>query len=122
MKHLTNRTPRFVVETHFLENYGGHSEDGKFASGNAYWKFKPGSAFLVDGLDRPQDAMAFVASLLRVDSLYSKEFPASVVTEMEYYSELDELTEEHREFLLTQLVKVNPTLPIPMHLTNSESF
>ena len=51
----------FIVSTQVLENYGAHSEDGKFASGNHYWKFKVGSEYLVEDLDREQDAMAFVA-------------------------------------------------------------
>ena len=54
---------KFVVMTQYLENYGAHCEDGKFANGNAYWKFKGGDDYLVEGLERPQDAMAFVASI-----------------------------------------------------------
>jgi hypothetical protein len=38
----------FIVMTQTLENYGAHSEDGKFSSGNAYWKFKGGDTYLVE--------------------------------------------------------------------------
>ena len=50
----------YVVTTQVLENYGSHDEDGKFASGNAYWKFKGGTDYIVTGGDRPADAMAFI--------------------------------------------------------------
>ena len=28
-----------LITTQYLENYGAHSENGKFEDGNAYWKF-----------------------------------------------------------------------------------
>ena len=40
---------KFVVHTQTLENYGAHSESGKFADGQTYWKFKGGDTYVVDG-------------------------------------------------------------------------
>ena len=37
----------FVVHTQTLENYGAHSEDGLYSSGNAYWKFKGGKEYVI---------------------------------------------------------------------------
>ena len=42
----------FIVTTQGLENYGAHAESGKFADGQNYWKFKSGSTYLVEDLDR----------------------------------------------------------------------
>ena len=50
----------YAIHTQHLENYGAHAEDGKFSSGNAYWKMKGGVTYIVSGLDRVQDAVAFV--------------------------------------------------------------
>ena len=74
----------FIVHTQTLENYGAHSESGKFADGHMYWKFKGGSTYLVEDLDRPQDAYAFVAALVMENNLYYKEFPSEVVTVQEW--------------------------------------
>ena len=41
---------KFVISTQYMENYGAHSEDGKFCSGNAYWKMKGGSDYIVSDL------------------------------------------------------------------------
>ena len=53
----------YIIDTQGMENYGAHSEDGKFSNNNHYWKFKGGSSYKVTGLDRPQDAMAFIAAI-----------------------------------------------------------
>ena len=47
----------FIVSTQVLENYGAHAESGKFADGQNYWKFKGGDTYLVEDLDREQDAI-----------------------------------------------------------------
>lgn len=116
---------KFVVMTQYLENYGAHCEDGKFANGNAYWKFKGGSDYLVEGLERPQDAMAFVASICMENNLYCKEFPSSVQTFSEWVdSEFDgvdtgtgvlfnaDFKQEHYEFRMKHIKKVNPVLEL----------
>ena len=98
---------QFVITTQFLENYGAHCEDGKFASGNAYWKMKGGSDYCVSGLDRIQDAVAFVAALRMQNSLGCKEFPVEWKTYSEWVADLPE-DEDYREFLLEQLQHVDP--------------
>jgi hypothetical protein len=97
----------FVITTQFLENYGAHAADGKFASGNAYWKMKGGTDYLVSGLDRIQDAVAFVAAKVMYNELGAKEFPVEWKTEHQWLDELPE-DEEYREFLLEQLQRVDP--------------
>ena len=98
---------QFVITTQFLENYGAHCEDGKFSSGNAYWKMKGGSDYCVSGLDRIQDAVAFVAALRIQNSLGCKEFPVEWKTYEEWERDLPE-DEDYREFLLEQLEHVDP--------------
>jgi|SRR6056300_1302841 hypothetical protein len=98
---------KFVVSTQFLENYGAHCEDGKFASGNAYWKMKGGTDYIVSGLDRIQDAVAFVAAKEMHNSIGAKEFPVEWQTYEEWYAKLPE-DEDYREFLLEQAKEISP--------------
>ena len=65
----------YYVTTQTLENYGAHCEDGKFSSGNAYWKMKGGSDYIITGVDRIQDAVAFVAAIATQNGIAYKEFP-----------------------------------------------
>ena len=78
----------FVVKTQILENYGAHSANGKFSNGNAYWKMKGGNEYIVNDVERPQDAMAFIAAKYMTNDLYYKEFPLEVVTWKEWQNEL----------------------------------
>ena len=98
---------QFVVTTQFLENYGAHCEDGKFSSGNAYWKMKGGTDYIVSGLDRIQDAVAFVAAKEMHNSISAKEFPVEWQTYDEWFAKLPE-DEDYREFLLEQAREVSP--------------
>ena len=97
----------FVITTQFLENYGAHSESGKFADGMAYWKMKGGTDYLVSGLDRIQDAVAFVAALSMENEIGYKEFPVEWKTENEWLDDLPD-DEDYREHILDQLQRVNP--------------
>ena len=97
----------FVVHTQFLENYGAHCEDGKFSSGNAYWKMKGGDTYIVSGLDRIQDAVAFVAAIAMQNGIGAKEFPVEWKTEEEWVRDLPE-DEDYRDFLKEQVLVVNP--------------
>ena len=109
---MENQT--FVVTTQGLENYGAHCESGRHADGHAYWKFKSGTDYLVTGLTRPQDAMAFVASFGLENSIGWKEFPSEVVTLEEFRNEFDmsdEFDREHYEFKMGIMVKVDPRDP-----------
>ena len=67
----------YKVHTQTLENYGAHSESGKFEEGKAYWKFKGGTTYIVTGVDRLQDAVAFIASIATTNNIYYKEFVSS---------------------------------------------
>tara|TARA_R100000278_G_scaffold115005_1_gene93728 strand:+ start:587 stop:967 length:381 start_codon:yes stop_codon:yes gene_type:complete len=96
----------YVVTTQCLENYGAHDEDGKFSSGNAYWKFKGGSSYLVYAVDRPADAMAFVMAVFAQDCLSFKEFPTDVQTPEEWDRELPQ-DEDYRKHLLDKLIHVD---------------
>ena len=97
----------FVITTQFLENYGAHAEDGKFASGNAYWKMKGGTDYIVSGLDRIQDAVAFVAAKTMYNEIGAKEFPVAWKTYEQWFLELP-TDEEYREFLVEQAEHVSP--------------
>ena len=98
---------QFVITTQFLENYGAHCESGKFADGNAYWKMKGGTDYCVSGLDRIQDAVAFVAAQCMQNEIGYKEFPVEWKTFEEWARDLPEL-EDYRDHILKQLVEVNP--------------
>jgi len=97
----------FVITTQFLENYGAHSESGKFADGNAYWKMKGGSDYLVQDLDRVQDAVAFVAAIAIENGIGAKEFPIEWQTEAEWISKLPD-DADYRDFLKEQVLVVSP--------------
>ena len=98
---------KFVVTTQFLENYGAHAESGKFRDGNAYQKMKGGTDYIVTGLDRIQDAVAFVAAKVMTNEIGYKEFPTRWMTYEQWFLELP-TDEEYREFLVEQAVEVNP--------------
>ena len=100
----------FVVSTQFLENYGAHCEDGLFRSGNAYWKMKGGTDYVVTGLDRIQDAVAFVCAFAMENGIGAKEFPIEWKTYAEWERDLPE-DEEYREFLMGQARSVDPSDP-----------
>jgi hypothetical protein len=98
----------YAIHTQHLENYGAHAEDGKFSSGNAYWKMKGGDTYIVSGLDRVQDAVAFVMAAFSDNSLHWKEFPVEWETEEEWLAKLEEDDEEYREFKLECAYRVSP--------------
>jgi len=71
---MNKYTNTYLVKTQTIENYGAHDKDGRFSSGNAYWKFKGGHEYIITGLERIQDAVAFVAARCS-NSIGYKEFP-----------------------------------------------
>ena len=99
---------KFVISTQYLENYGAHCEDGKFSNGNAYWKFKNGTDYIVTGLARIQDAVAFVMAKFGDNDLYGKEFPVKFRTFDEWQNELAEESDDYAEFLEGQAKEVSP--------------
>ena len=105
---------KFVVHTQTLENYGAHSESGKFADGMAYWKFKSGDTYVVSGLDRLQDAVAFVAAISIENGIGWKEFPTEIETVTEWASKLpDDAGEVQscRDYYLSRVIRVSPLTP-----------
>ena len=105
---------KFIVSTQGLENYGAHQESGKFSDGQNYWKFKSGTDYIVSGLERPQDAMAFVAAFGIDNGIGWKEFPCEVQTQEEWEAQWnmdDEFDVEHREFKLSIMHAVDPRDP-----------
>ena len=99
---------QFVISTQTLENYGAHCEDGKFSSGNAYWKMKGGADYIVSGLDRIQDAVAFVAAMCMQNNLSFKEFPVEFRTVEEWEAELAELSTDYQDYLVATAKRVTP--------------
>jgi len=99
---------KFVVHTQFLENYGAHAESGKFADGMAYWKFKGGDTYVVSGLDRMQDAVAFVAAISIDNGIGGKEFPKHWTTYDEWMEELADDSEDYREYQIKSAIEVDP--------------
>ena len=101
----------FIVMTQTLENYGAHSESGKFADGQNYWKFKGGDTYLVEDLDREQDAVAFVAALVMDNGIGYKEYPSAVMTVQEWAADLPDDAGEMqscRDYYLSQVIRVSP--------------
>jgi len=101
----------FIVHTQTLENYGAHVESGRFDDGNAYWKFKGGDTYLVEDLDRPADAMAFVAALVMENSIGFKEYPCEVQTYDQWLRDLPDDAGEpqsSRDYYISVLKRVSP--------------
>ena len=100
---------QFVVHTQVLENYGAHAESGRFVDGMAYWKFKGGDTYVVEGLDRLQDAVAFVAAISTDNGIGWKEFPAHYTTWDEWMKELADDSEDYREYQIERAIHVDPS-------------
>lgn len=98
----------FIVKTQTLENYGAHDTDGKFSSGNAYWKFKGGIDYIVSDVERPADAMAYVMAAYSQNCIFLKSIPTEVMTLDEWEKELAALDGDYAVFLMEQAVKVSP--------------
>lgn len=99
---------QFVVHTQHMENYGAHCEDGRYSSGNAYWKFKGGDTYIVSGVERLQDAVAFVAAIGMENNISFKEFPSHYTTYDEWMAELADDSEDYREYQISNAISVDP--------------
>ena len=99
---------QFVIHTQTLENYGAHAEDGKFASGNAYWKFKPGTTYIVSDCERVQDAAAFVMAAFSENGLGWKEYPSDYMDIYEWLEKMEEDDEDYQQFQKECAVLVSP--------------
>jgi len=98
---------KHVVTTQCLENYGAHCESGRYSDGNAYWKMKGGADYIVDGLDREQDAVAFVAAMCLQNNLSFKEFPVDWKTYDAWVAKLPE-DKDYRDYILNTAKRVSP--------------
>ena len=115
----------FIVSTQVLENYGAHSESGKFADGQNYWKFKGGDEYLVEDLDREQDAMAFVAAICMENGIGYKEFPTEIETVTEWASKLPNdggEVQSCRDYYLSQVKRVSPIAMRDRKTVNDRSW
>ena len=104
----------FIVTTQTLENYGAHAESGKFSDGQNYWKFKGGDTYLVEDLDREQDAVAFVAALVMENSIGYKEYPCHIQTVTEWAKDLPDDAgdvQSCRDYYLSRVIRVSPYAP-----------
>lgn len=68
----------FIVTTQVMFNDCVES-DNSFSSGNSRWKFKGGRTFEVTGVNRVQEAVAFVAAIVMQNNMDVKEFPINWV-------------------------------------------
>ena len=99
---------QFVIRTQTLENYGAHSESGRYADGNAYWKFKSGTTYIVSDCERVQDAAAFVMAAFGENSVGWKEYPAEYLDIHEWVEELEADDEDYADFKKETAVCVSP--------------
>lgn len=99
---------KFVVHTQGLENYGAHCEDGQFSSGNAYWKFKGGSTYIVSDVDREQDAIAFVMAAFSENGIGWKEYPSASQTVAEWLEGMSSDDEDYQDFQKEIALNVSP--------------
>ena len=100
---------KFAIHTQTLENYGAHSEDGKFSSDNHYWKFKPGTTYIVSDVDRMQDAVAFVMAAFSENGIGWKEFPCHYETEAEWLAGMADDEQDYQDFQKESAQRVSPT-------------
>ena len=99
---------KLVIQTQHKENYAW-GEDGSLGTGaDAYWKFKGGDTYVVDGLDRIQDAVAFVGAISIENGIGWKEFPCHYTTYDEWLAELADDSEDYREYQMESAKHVDP--------------
>ena len=90
-----------LVTTQYLENYGAHSENGKFVDGNAYWKFKGGEQYVISSnFPFEANAVAFMSAYLQKDndSCYGKQLVTDWEMLPEGWVEEDTFNSNNYEF------------------------
>ena len=90
-----------LITTQYLENYGAHSENGKFEDGNAYWKFKGGEQYVIStNSHKEANAVAFLSAYLQKDndSRYGKQLVISWEALPDGWVEEDTFNENNFEF------------------------
>lgn len=98
----------YVVSTQILENDGAEVGSGAFADGQHRWKYKGGDDYVVKGLEREQDAMAFVAAIVTTNNLGHKEFVKTIRTYEEWDNVLNDMDPRSKEFYKEHAITVNP--------------
>lgn len=99
---------QYVIKTQTLENYGAHCENGAYADGNAYWKFKGGSTYIVSDCERVQDAAAFVMAAFGENTLGWKEYPAEYMDIFEWLESVESEDDDYEAFLKETAIRVSP--------------
>lgn len=100
---------KFVISTQVLENYGTHTPTaltGSFESKEYYWRFEGGEDYVVEGFDRIQDAVAYVAAKHCISDNYWKEFPVKWRTYTEWLDELNQLSLDYKKSLMEEATNV----------------
>ena len=67
----------YLVSTQSMLNKGAECGSGRFNDNSADWRFKFGSDYIITGVDKLQDAVAFVGALVIENGVGSKEWPCS---------------------------------------------
>ena len=65
----------YLVCTQTMENKGAECGSGRFNDNSADWRFKFGSDYIITGVDKIQDAVAFVGALVINNGIGIKEWP-----------------------------------------------
>jgi D-alanyl-D-alanine carboxypeptidase len=79
-----------------------------YASGNAYWKFKGGSTYIVEDVDSMQNATAFVMAAFSENGIGYKEYPADVQTVDEWLADMADDEEDYQAFKKEVALVVSP--------------
>lgn len=104
----------YIVSTQVIENYGAHDEDGRYANGNARWKFKGGTDYLIKGLERAADAVAFAHAYINRDmdgvdtnTLSFKEYICSHCRYEDWLDSIADLHEEYQQLKIEELIEID---------------
>ena len=80
----------YFIATQTLENKGAECGSGKYSDNQNDWRFKFGGDYIITGVDKIQDAVAFVGAITMQNGIGYKEWPchweevpADFQTEME---------------------------------------
>ena len=112
----------YVVSTQILENDGAEVGSGAFAEGLHRWKYKGGEDYIVTGLEREQDALAFVAAIVTTNNLGHKEYVKTIRTYEKWDEELNDMDPRSKEFYQEHAITINPNTYKEMIYPNGRSY
>lgn len=112
----------YVVSTQILENDGAEVGSGAFAEGLHRWKYKGGDDYVVQGLEREQDALAFVAAIVTTNNLGHKEYVKTIRTYEKWDEELNDMDPRSKEFYQEHAITINPNTYKEMIYPNGRSY